>query len=335
MDCNEALAQQIDPVLVRQAMALIEPAQRIALLAHERPDGDCLGSALGFAHMLELSGKTCVPVCADPAPTNLSFLPGLEKLQQTLGDERFDLVIALDAGELQRYGAIYERHRSFLDNAPILNIDHHISSTGCGQVNIIDPVSAATAELLILFQQQAQLPLDTEAAICLLTGLITDTGSFQYTATTPRTMEVGALLLQAGAIPEAIVMPVYRQHSLAQARLQAAVINNAQTLQQGRLIWSWANSKTFTDVGATPDMEDNSAGMLRDIEGVQIAIFFKSVGDPQQTRFSLRCAEPYNAAAISQRFGGGGHARAAGASVPLPMDEAIPFVIKELEKELR
>src|SRR6266705_606444 len=106
MDGNEALAQQIDSMLVRQAMALIGPAQRIALLAHERPDGDCLGSALGFAHMLELSGKTCVPVCADPAPKNLSFLPGLETLQQTLGDERFDLVIALDAGELERFGSI-------------------------------------------------------------------------------------------------------------------------------------------------------------------------------------------------------------------------------------
>src|SRR5689334_4855228 len=165
MGCNESLAQQIDPVLVRQAVALIEPAQRIALLAHERPDGDCIGSALGFAHMLELSGKTCVPVCADPAPKHLSFLPGLEKLQQTLGDERFDLVIALDAGELKRYGALYERHQDFLDRVPILNIDHHVSSIGCGQVNIIDPVSAATAELLVLFQQQTQLPLDTEASI--------------------------------------------------------------------------------------------------------------------------------------------------------------------------
>src|SRR5918912_939851 len=112
------LSPQLDPALVQQAMALIEPAQRIALLAHEHPDGDCIGSALGLAHILQAMGKTCVPACADPAPKMLSFLPGVEALQTTLGDEQFDLVIALDAGELTRFGALYEQHRSFLDHAP-------------------------------------------------------------------------------------------------------------------------------------------------------------------------------------------------------------------------
>src|SRR6266851_3979947 len=102
-----SLNSQLDPMLVQQAMALIQPAQRIALLAHERPDGDCLGSALGFAHILRQAGKTCVPACADPAPPAFAFMPGLEMLQNTLGDENFDLVIALDAGELPRYGTLY------------------------------------------------------------------------------------------------------------------------------------------------------------------------------------------------------------------------------------
>ncbi|MBV8694009.1 MAG: hypothetical protein JO183_00775, partial [Ktedonobacteraceae bacterium] len=99
--------QHIDPTLVQQAMALIEAAQRIALIAHEGPDGDCLGSVLGLAHMLGQVGKTCVPACADAAPRVFSFLPGVELLQQTLGDEHFDLVIALDAGELTRFGQLY------------------------------------------------------------------------------------------------------------------------------------------------------------------------------------------------------------------------------------
>src|SRR5215469_11158522 len=124
---NEAgiLNSHIDPALVEQAMALIRPARRIALLAHESPDGDCIGSALGLAHLLHQIGKECVPACADPAPQNLSFLPGIETLQQTLSDEDFDLVIALDTGELRRFGRLYEDHQVFLDNAVILNIDHH------------------------------------------------------------------------------------------------------------------------------------------------------------------------------------------------------------------
>lgn len=332
---NDGSDQQINPMLVQQAMALIQSAQRIALMAHEHPDGDCIGSALGLAHILRQLGKVCVPTCADPAPGTLAFLPGLEALRDTLGDEDFDLVIALDAGELQRFGPLYERHRTFLDHATILNIDHHISSSGCGRVNIIDPAAAATAELLVLFQLQAGLPLDRDAALCLLTGLITDTHSFQYTNTTARTMDVAAVLLRAGAIPETVVKPLYRARPLAMARFEAMVISNAHTACSGRLIWSQATDATLAATGADAEMDDNFAGMLRDIEGVQIAAFFKSYGEPGTTRLSLRCAAPYNAAAICQRFGGGGHERAAGATLHLPIEEATALVVADLERTLK
>ncbi len=333
-----ALNSQLDPTLVQEAMALIQPAQRIALLAHENPDGDCIGSALGMAHILRLAGKTCVPACAQAAPRNLSFLPGIETLQQTLSDESFDLVIALDAGELRRFGSLYEEHRAFLDNARILNIDHHISSQGCGQVNIIDTTAAATAEILVLFQQQAGLPLDSDAALCLLTGVITDTGSFQYTNTTPRCLEVAALLLRAGAIPETVVKPIYRTRPLAQVRFQAMILANAHTSCEGRLIWAQATDATLAAAGAKAEMDENLSALLRDIEGVEIAALFKSYDNPGITRLSLRCAAPYNAAEICQRVSnglGGGHARAAGATFHLPIEEATALVVAELEKEMR
>src|SRR6266704_3014886 len=330
-----ALNSQLDPTLVQEAMALIQPAQRIALLAHENPDGDCIGSALGMAHILRLAGKTCVPACAQAAPRNLSFLPGIETLQQTLSDESFDLVIALDAGELRRFGSLYEEHRAFLDNARILNIDHHISSQGCGQVNIIDTTAAATAEILVLFQQQAGLPLDSDAALCLLTGVITDTGSFQYTNTTPRCLEVAALLLRAGAIPETVVKPIYRTRPLAQVRFQAMILANAHTSCEGRLIWAQATDATLAAAGAKAEMDENLSALLRDIEGVEIAALFKSYDNPGITRLSLRCAAPYNAAEICQRVSnglGGGHARAAGATFHLPIEEATNLVLAELER---
>lgn len=335
---NPALRAQIDPGLVHQAMNLIGPARRIALLAHENPDGDCIGSALGLAHILASLGKTCLPACADPPPRNLAFLPGIETVVQDLGEAPFDLVIALDAGELRRFGPLYERHQAFLEQACILNIDHHISSTGCGQVNIIDPSAAATAELLVLFQQQAQLPLSSEAALCLLTGLITDTCSFQFTNTTPRALEVAAELLRQDVITETVVQPIYRERSLAQARLQAAIIQQARTSCQGQLIWSWATAETLRQAEATAEMDDNSSGMLRDIAGVRIAAFFKSYERPDITRLSLRCAAPHNAAELCLRLSkglGGGHARAAGATFTHPLAETMALVIAELEHELR
>ncbi len=230
---------------------------------------------------------------------------------------------------------MYEKHRAFLDSATILNIDHHISSSGCGRVNIIDPIAAATAELLVLFQQQAGLPLNRDAALCLLTGLITDTNSFQYTNTTARTMEVAAALLRAGAVPETVVKPVYRTRSLPLMRFQAIVIDNARTSCNGRLIWSQATAATLAASGAQDEMDDNFAGMLRDIEGIQIAAFFKSYDEPAITRLSLRCAAPYSAAAICQRFGGGGHERAAGATLHMPIEEATAVVVAALERELQ
>lgn len=314
-------------------MALIQSAQRIALIAHEHPDGDCLGSALGLAHILVQSGKTCVTVCADPAPATLAFLPGIDTLQHTLGNEDFDLVIALDASELDRFGSVYIQHQAYLERVNILNIDHHLSSGGCGKVNIIDPASAATAELLVLFQQQAQLPMNREAALCLLTGIITDTSSFQFTNTTPRTMNIAANLMRHGVIPETIVQPIYRTRPLAQVRLQALVINKAKTSCGGRLIWSQATDAMLTEAGATPDMDDNLSGLLRDIEGVEVAVFFKDYGDPTRTRLSMRSAAPYNAAEICQRIAnGGGHARAAGGTLYMPIAAATALVIAELER---
>ncbi|HVB61438.1 MAG TPA: DHH family phosphoesterase [Ktedonobacteraceae bacterium] len=328
---ESGLHDQIDAALVEQAMALIRPAQHIALLAHEHPDGDCIGSALGMAFILLALDKTCRVVCADPPPRNLSFLPGIRGVQQTLGDEQFDLVIALDASELSRFGPVYTRHQTFLDHAVILNIDHHISNGGCGQVNIIDVRASATAELLVLFQQQAGLPLNRDAALCLLTGIITDTSSFQFTNTTPRTLETAALLMRHGVIPETVVQPIYRTRPLAQVRLQALAIDNARTACDDRLIWSHATDETLQAVGATPDMDDNLSGILRDIEGVQVAAFFKNYGDPATTRLSLRCAAPYNAAQFCQHYGGGGHARAAGATIKLPIKEAMQSVVDDLQ----
>jgi phosphoesterase RecJ-like protein len=332
------LDTRLDPGLVQAALALIEPAQRILLIAHERPDGDCIGSALGLMHILEILGKTCVPACADRPPRNLSFLPGIERVQQTLENTAFDLVIALDAGEFIRFGTLYEQNSEFFDSAAVLNLDHHSTSEGCGQVNIIDSTSSATAELLVLFQQQAHLPLNRDAALCLLTGIITDTSSFQFTNTTPRTLEAAALLLRAGAIPETVVQPLYRARPLAQARFQALVFANAQTACNGRLIWSTADDSTLAKAGAIPEMDDNTSGLLRDIEGVQVAAFLKSYGEPGVTRLSLRCAAPYNAGEICQRISnglGGGHPRAAGATFHMPIAEATAYVVAELEREMR
>ena len=148
-------------------------------------------------------------------------------------------------------------------------------------------------------------------------------------------METAAVLLRAGAVAETIVRPIFRTRTLAHMRFQSAIIHNVQSACDGRLIWSYATEQTLQEANALAEMDDNFSGMLRDIEGVQIAAFFKSYGEPGVTRLSLRTAEPYDAAAICLRLGGGGHARAAGATIHQPLDAAMSLVIEELQREIQ
>ena len=325
------LAGGIDNDLADAAWRLIAPARRILVLAHEHPDPDALGSALGLAHALAPLGKDCVVACADSAPANYSFLPGREAVVTRLPDEDFDLVIALDAGELSRYGALYDRYRSFFDAATILNLDHHITSTGCGRVNIIDSISAATAELLTLFLLNRGVDIPPAAAQCLLAGIITDTRSFEFDATTSRTLMAGAYLVGRGGVPESIIKPMYRMKPLAKARLWGVVLaRDLGTAADGRVVWAAVRQASLAEARATADMDDGLPSYLMDTEGVAISALFKEQPDGS-TKVSLRTAEPYDAAALSRRFGGGGHIRAAGFSLAEGVDDAIRRVIAMLE----
>ena len=325
----ELLRAAIDPGLAASGWRLIEAARTILLVAHEHPDPDALGSALGLKYALEPLGKHCVVACADPAPADYTFLPGREEIVSSLPHLDFELVLALDAGELTRYGALYARHKTFFDQATILNIDHHVSSSGCGQVNIIDPSAAATAELLTVFLLHQGVEIGHESAQCLLAGIITDTRAFEFDATTSRTLAAGAYLVGCGAVPQDIVKPMYRMKPLAKARLWGETLRTIESSANGRIIWATLTQAQLRAVGATADMDDGLPSYLIDIEGAGLAALFKEQ-ENGATKVSLRSTHPYNAAAICQRFGGGGHIRAAGCTLDMPPTEAIARFVPAL-----
>ncbi len=312
---------------------MLESATRILLLAHYNPDPDALGSALGLAYALEPLGKQCVVACADAVPERFSFLPGWERVVARLPDERFDLVVALDAGDLSRYGSLYDRYKSFFDGATILNIDHHVTSRGCGVVNIIDPRCAATAELLTVFLLNRGVAIDREAAVCLLAGIITDTRSFEYDATTAQTLAAGAYLVGCGAVPQDIVKPMYRMKQYSELRLWGKVLDTAQRSSGGRLIWATLREEFIRQSGATQDMDDGLPSYLVDTVGVAVSVLFRE-REEGLTRVSIRTVAPYDAAAITAHFGGGGHVRAAGCTLHTGLDEAVQQMIPYIESIL-
>jgi phosphoesterase RecJ-like protein len=329
----ELLARGIDDEVAASAWRLIQEAQRILLLAHEHPDPDALGSALGLAHALQPLGKKCVVACADPVPANYTFLPGRETVVNALPGADFDLVIALDAGELSRYGDLYTRYQAFFDSALILNLDHHVTSTGGGAVSVIDPTSAATAELITLLLLNRGVTIGLDAARCLLAGIITDTRAFEFDATTERTLAAGAYLVGRGAHPEDIIKPMYRMKPLAQARLRGLVLTTLQTAAQERIVWAMLLQEHLKAVDATPDQDEGLPSYLIDIEGVGIAALFKEQPNGT-TKVSLRTTAPYDAAAICARYGGGGHVRAAGCSLEMGVEAAIQEMVPTLERAL-
>lgn len=330
---GEILARAIPDERIAPVWNLIARAERILLLAHEKPDPDALGSALGLAFALAPLGKRCVVACADPVPANYTFLPGRETVVTEPPDEDFDLVIALDAGEFERYGELYRRHKVFFDGATTVNLDHHRTSNGIGAASIIDVPSAATAELLTVVLLNRGVTIGYEAAVCLLAGVITDTRAFEFDATTDRTLMVGAYLVAQGAKPEAIIKPMYRMKPLAKARLWGRALRSLAASPDGRAVWAVIRQEDIAAAGATPDMDDGLPSYLVDIDGVALAALFREQPGGT-TRVSVRSVAPYDASAICARFGGGGHARAAGCTVTGSVDAAVAAVIPALEAAL-
>ncbi|HLJ82266.1 MAG TPA: DHHA1 domain-containing protein, partial [Ktedonobacterales bacterium] len=261
--------------------------------------------------------------------SNYTFLPGYERAVTALPCTDFDLVIALDAGELSRYGSLYTRYQDFFDRAPILNLDHHITSAGCGRVNIIDPISAATAELLTIFLLNRGVAIGTQAAKCLLAGIITDTRSFEFDATTARTLTAGAYLVGQGAVPDDIIKPMYRLKPLEKARLWGLALQTLESAADGHVVWAAVRREMLAKSGATADMDDGLPSSLLDIDGVGIAALFKEQEDGS-TKASLRAVAPYDVAKIAARFGGGGHMRAAGCTLQMGLDDAMQELVPHL-----
>lgn len=323
-----ALPPSIDPDLAAAAWRLVQAARRIAIFGHQHPDPDAIGSALGLAHALRPLGKECVVAVPDaPNPMYAAFLPGCAAVVTELAGPPFDLLIALDAGDLDRYGDLAPRHRDLLAAAPILNIDHHLTSAGCGVVNIIDPVAAASAELIALWLDQMGIAIGQDAAQCLLAGIITDTRAFEFTSTTARTMLVGAYLMARGAQPALVVKPMYRWREFGAARLFGLAAATLSRDLGGRLVWGEIPAAMWDAAGVAPGTQDDGiSSFFIDVVGAQVAVLFRETA-PGQVRVSVRTKVGYDATAVTTQFGGGGHARAGGCALTTDLATAKDQVL--------
>jgi bifunctional oligoribonuclease and PAP phosphatase NrnA len=331
------LAQYIDAVPDAAVRRLCD-ARRILSVSHENPDADTLGAALAVCRITEALGATATPVCTDPVPALYDYMPGIDRVR-TDPDPNvdYDLLVISDCGSIDRIGAVRERHRALFEGLPRVVIDHHASNDQAGTADWVDPTAAATCEMTALLAVRLGVPLsegDGALATLLISGIVMDTATFAHPNTTPRTLTVSAALVEAGAPLSDISRRLYRTKPDAQLRLFGRALERLENALDGRVIWSTLTDDDLTATGALPAYSEGIIDLLAQAEQADVAILFKQAG--AGTRVSVRTRpNGVDATVLTGRFGGGGHARAAGATISAPLDEARAAVIAEAERLVR
>lgn len=315
--------------LQRSAEALLK-AQKIAIFAHISPDGDTLGCVLALTHALKQLGKEVTPFAADGVPQGLLWLPGAETIEQASERRDFDLSVVCDAGALNRVGTSL---LPVVASAPLLiDIDHHVvMGDTFGEIQVLDSKAAATAELIyeqirVLEACSGQTLMNPQIAECLLTGIITDTGSFMFANVRPETLALAAQLQREGAIPAKICEQVYTNHTYASQKLLARALASLQRSPNGQVAWAFITGQDFEEFNAVDSDSDGIVNHVRDIQGVQIGLLFREIPG-KKIRVNLRGREGVAVNEVAAKFGGGGHRLAAGCSIDPPLPEAIRLVI--------
>jgi phosphoesterase RecJ-like protein len=324
------------PVKVRAAAAMMN-AKRIALFAHISPDGDTLGCVLALRNALTQVGKEVVPLAADGVPPNLSWLPGAELIQQYTERRDFDLAIVCDAGALNRVGTSL---LPVVASAPLLiDIDHHVVlGDTFGDIQVLDSRAAATAELIWkqirALEHVAQKSLmNSDIAECLLTGIITDTGSFMFPNVRPETLHIASHLQKQGAVPAKICERVYTNHTFASQKLLARALATLHRTEDGKVAWAFVRATDFEELNATDSDSDGIVNHVRNIQGVAIGLLFREIAG-KKIRVNLRGREGVAVNEVAAKFGGGGHRLAAGCSIDPPLENALELIIAEAVRHL-
>jgi phosphoesterase RecJ-like protein len=304
----------------------IEKADNILLIAHINPDGDALGSELSLYPILKKMGKKVTVFNATkPLPEYLDFLPNFEKVTNLL-PKKIDLTISFDCGSFDRLGI--EEKPSFL-----INIDHHISNTNYGDINLIEPNHASTSQIIYDILKVNNVEIPTDSAVCIYTALVTDTGSFQYETVNDKVLECAAELVRCGAKPDYTAKMLFQRDRLSRLRLLAKAYETIEMCCDGKVAFVEVTREMMEITGAIKEDTDTIVNSVRAIAPVEVACMLRE--DDEGIKISLRSKNYADVSKIAQKHGGGGHIRAAGATIKGEFDfEKIKNMLKDDLKEI-
>ena len=320
---NENLANEIS--------AKISASENVLLIAHRNPDGDTIGAAAAFFKFLNRAGKKVKIFCVDDFSDDFEFLSDAAEWKNSdfvdanFAPCDFDLIIALDCGADYMTG-LHERFPEIFDgNFPLLNIDHHPSNDFFGRWNLIDPTAAAACVILTEFFDFQKIEICPAMATALLCGVATDTGSFQHSNTNARVLRIAARLVRRGGDLSQISRNIFRRHKIEKLKLWGRVLRRAQKNSENFIV-SRVNEKDFLATGTTTADLSGVIDFLNSVPNSKFSLLITDAGGKVKASFrTLR--DDVDVAALAEKFGGGGHKKAAGFTVPGKLQREVKWKI--------
>ena len=320
------------------ARAAIEAADVVALACHIAPDGDALGSMLAMHHLCRANGKPSIASWPSPfvvAP-HYTYLPGLELATPPQEfPEAPDLMITFDCGSLARLG---ELAASAVRARELIVLDHHVSNDRYGTINVIDVDAAATAVVVRALAERLGWPLNREAAMCLYTGLVTDTGRFQYQSTTPEVFGLAEELARFDLPIPSLSRQLFEEHRLAYLQLAGSCLSKAELDTKTGFVMATITAADFRDYDVTVEETEGLIDLVRRTKEAEVSAVLKETDEG--VRVSLRSVTEVDVSIVAAGFGGGGHRYAAGftssaslASVQEALREAVAVAVKALHHD--
>ena len=305
------------------ALAAIEAAQSILLVAHVSPDGDAVGSLLGMAGALRERGKNTNAAIDGGVPKELAFIPRSDSVLPALSTGEFDLFITLDSSDIERLGKVGAY--GFSHSRRVINLDHHPTNTGFGDIHLVLPNAVAAAEVVFDFLTHANWRISRDAATALLAGLVTDTQGFRVPGTNSRTLEIAQALMGHGADLPDIMARAMNRRSYGEVVLWQRALQSAQ-LEDG-LISANITQSDLAQAGLHTMTDGGLVNHLVDVDEAKVAVVFKELRG--EVEVSFRAKPGFDVGRMAFALGGGGHTLAAGCTLKgalqLVRDKALPL----------
>lgn len=297
--------------------------------AHIHLEGDALGSELAMASLLRSLGKKAVIVNEDKAPEEYSFLPGLSAIRHEAGVPNYDAAVLVDCSDVSRIGRV---QKYLKPGRTLINIDHHISNTRFGGVNWVEPGASCACEMVYELYAALGVKVKKNDALCLYTGIVSDTGSFKYKATTSRTHMIASELLKHGLDVYGIQRRIYESMKPETIRGLGKIIATLNISDDGKVAWLSVRNGLIRRDPTLAEQTDGIIHFARAIAGVEVAILFKETVANREVRINFRSTGKADVNRLAQLFGGGGHKMASGATLRGAFKETMAKVVSEAQK---